>query len=270
MNDKEEFLNLAVETALKAGELLIDYLGNIECVEDKGVGDLVTEADRDSESLVVEAIKKALPDHGIVGEEGSGFNLNSEYCWLIDPLDATFNYAHGFPIFDVSIGLLKDGVPVVGAVYDPLRDKMFCASDGNGAYLNEDLLQVSDTPKLTPTALFAVSTAIVENELMPGTVKYMQKIFSNGSKCRSIGCAALSLCYTAEGVFDGYIDMDIKAWDIAASGLILLEAGGEFTYLSGEPVFPLKGEPKTYSNLRMNLLGTNGKIHGQILESMGK
>jgi myo-inositol-1(or 4)-monophosphatase len=273
------FLIIAKDIAKEAGNLLLEYYGNIDDFEYKGVGDVVTKADKESETLINNRLKAEFPEFSILGEEYGLLDLQSDYCWAADPLDGTSNYAAGLPIFSVSIALLYKGSPIIGVVYDPNIDLMYWGAKGEGAYLNDQTfsfpkrkslikkkrrgsfnerrIQVSNHTQLESISLFGASTDIIES--LPN---YLSKV----GKVRSLGSAAIHLSNVAAGYFDGCIDINTKLWDVAAGALILHEAGGTFTDYSGNPVFPLEKSSPAYHGQRIPFLATNGKIHQQALQ----
>jgi myo-inositol-1(or 4)-monophosphatase len=251
------FLTVAKDIAREAGGLLLAYYGNIDSFEYKGVGDVVTEADKESEKLINHRLKAAFPEFSILGEEYGLLDLQSDYCWAADPLDGTSNYTSRLPIFSVSIALLYKGSPIIGVVYDPNQDFMYCAAKGEGAFLNEQRIKVSNRTQIESISLFGAATDIIET--LPS---YLGKV----GKVRSLGSAAIHLANVAAGYFDGCIDVNTKLWDVAAGALILQEAGGAFTDHSGNLIFPLEKSSSAYHGHRIPFLATNGKIHPQALQ----
>lgn len=227
------FAKAASRIALEAGALLRDYYRKGVATEYKGDVDLVTEADRVSEKLIVERLHEAFPNHGIYGEEGTRSRLESGFRWYIDPLDGTTNFAHGFPVFCVSMGLelrtpslrpSEDGEIVAAVIYDPTRDELFTAEKGKGAYLNGACIHVSRTPVLAE-ALVATGFPSHKRHENPNIHFYHQfTLRSHG--VRRAGSAALDLAYTACGRFDAYWEFNLNPWDTAAGALLVTEAGG--------------------------------------------
>jgi myo-inositol-1(or 4)-monophosphatase len=250
------FLIVAQNIAKEAGNLLLEYYGNIDSFEYKGVGDVVTKADKESEILINNWLKAEFPEFSILGEEYGLLDLQSDYCWAADPLDGTSNYAAGLPIFSVSIALLYKGSPIIGVVYDPNQNLMYWGAKGEGAYLNGNRIQVNNHAQIESISLFGASTDIIES--LPN---YLSKV----GKVRSLGSAAIHLSTVAAGYFDGCIDVNTKLWDVAAGALILQEAGGTFTDYLGNPIFPLEKSSPAYHGQRIPFLATNGKIHQQAL-----
>lgn len=247
-------LATATVAAKSAGAVLRDHFGGVRQVAFKGTIDLVTEMDRRSEQIVVEHIRQAFPDHGILAEEGARIDSASGYLWVIDPLDGTTNYAHGYPQFAVSIGLEHAGEIVLGVVYDPLREELFSALRGEGAFLNGRKIAVSPTATLIRSLLatgFPYDRAVsaVNNlNCFNAMIMACQEIRRNGS-------AALDLCNLAAGRLDGYWEQKLRPWDVAAGSLIVREAGGAVTDLAGAP-YAIRGD---------FLVASNGAVHEQML-----
>lgn len=257
-----EVVEPASQIAREAGALLRDFYHKGVATEYKGDVDLVTEADRASEKLIVERLHAAFPAHGIYGEEGTRSHLESEYRWYIDPLDGTTNFAHGFPVFCVSMGLerrvaglpaSKDGEIVAGVVFDPLRDEMFTAVKGAGAFLNGTRIHPSRTPVLAE-ALVATGFPSHKRHLNPNIHFYHQfTLRSHG--VRRAGSAALDLAYTACGRLDAFWEFNLNPWDTAAGALLVTEAGGSMTGFDGS-AFQLNSK---------EVLATNGLIRDEML-----
>jgi myo-inositol-1(or 4)-monophosphatase len=249
MNDWE-LRQSTINIAQEAGVLLFERLGHHNRVEHKGVVDLVTEADKASERLLVERLHALLPEASILAEEGSGSQRASGLRWIVDPLDGTTNYAHGYPVFSVSIALERDGGIVLGVVLDPTRNECFTALRGHGAFLNGKPIQVSATPDLDAALLvtgfpYDVRTTERDN-LIP-----FRRFLKTAQAIRRGGSAALDLCYVACGRFDGYWEESLSPWDIAAGVLIVQEAKGRVTGYLG-------GAPDVESG---HIIATNGRIH---------
>jgi myo-inositol-1(or 4)-monophosphatase len=222
----------AVELALEAGALLRDYQAGEFTIEYKGAVDLVTDADKASEKLIADRIHETFPGHRLTGEEGArGVDASKEapFGWVIDPLDGTTNFAHHYPHFAVSICLEYLGEPVLGVVYDPMRDELFVATTGDGATLNGAPLKVNATGNLQQ-ALLATGFSYTVSEREEGTALWIA--FNNGAQgLRRDGAAALDMCWVAAGRLDGYFERPVNAWDIGAGVVIVREAGGEVSSL---------------------------------------
>lgn len=248
------YLETAVEIAREAGALLATYFERRVGFELKGEFDLVTVADRASEALVVERLRARFPGHSIVGEEGGGHESGSEYRWYVDPLDGTTNFAHGFPAFNVTLGLERAGEPIAGVVYDPVRDEMFSAERGGGAYLNNRRIHVSTTARLEHT-LLATGFPNRKRGKTPNIHFYHQLAMATHG-VRRTGSAALDLAYVACGRLDGFWEFGLSPWDMAGGRLLVAEAGGRYTDMHGAP-HTLGSE---------HLLADNGAVHEQLLE----
>lgn len=232
--NSDEFLAQAVDIAREAGAILRDRYGREHEVRYKGPVDLVTEADAASEALIAGRLRAAYPDHQLLAEEGAreaGDKSSSPYRWVVDPLDGTTNYAHGFPHFAVSIGLERDRAPLVGVVYDPLRDELFAAARGQGATLNGHPIQVSTTQQLLRSVLATGFSYDLQHRV--GQAAAWQAFLVRVQSLRQTGSAALNLCYVAAGRLDGYWERGIAPWDVAAGALIAMEAGASITDFDG-------------------------------------
>ncbi len=234
----EPMVVMAAKAAQKVGQEILRAHQNrhrLELnVESKGVDGLVTQIDRYAEELTIATLKESYPNHSYLGEEfgmQAGKGADSEWCWIIDPLDGTQNFVHGVPHFCVSIAVQKAGVTEHGVVYDPVRDELFTATRGRGAVMNQRRLQVTDR-KTIEGGLFTTGhpyERMVDGERMSFAAQHfksLQAICESGGQVRRTGSAALDLCYVAAGRFDGYFEMSIKPWDIAAGELIVTEARG--------------------------------------------
>ena len=259
----QDALDTAISLAHESGDLLMRYFKNVNYIQFKGVGDIVTEADRRSEELITSGIRSAFPEHVILGEEfgvSRGQNRRgSEYLWAIDPLDGTSNYASGMPIFSVSISLLHRGSPVLGVVHDPNRKWMIYAVKGRGAFLNGGRITVNSRKELSSVSLFGISADVIA-ALPP----FMARL----GKCRSLGSAALHICHVAMGIWDGCLDIKTHLWDVAAAALILQEAGGKFTDHNGQAYFPIPDRSPLLCGAEMPFLASNGLIHDEVLKFM--
>ncbi|MCP4568447.1 MAG: inositol monophosphatase [FCB group bacterium] len=244
---------LAKEMAFGAGDILRRGLKTKRQVKLKGRVDLVTEIDLKSEKYIKRQIGRAFPQHAILAEE-SGRNKNeSAYVWVVDPLDGTTNYAHGHPAFCVSIGLEVEERMVLGVIYDPLRDEMFYASSGGGAFLNRRRIAVSEENMLADS-LLATGFPYDIAETKIDNLDNFARLYKLSRGIRRGGSAALDICYLACGRFDGFWELKLHAWDTAAGLVIAREAGAKVTNFKG-------GE---YSIYNQQILATNGRIHRQI------
>ncbi|MCU1323762.1 MAG: inositol monophosphatase [Acidobacteriaceae bacterium] len=237
---KFEFAHVAEGIARQAGSLLRGFYEKGVTAEYKGDVDIVTEADRASEALIKQKLEVAFPGHGIYGEEGTREGLESEYRWYVDPVDGTTNFAHGFPAFCVILGLEKrpaglaadaDGEVVAGVIYDPLRDEMFSAEKGKGAWLNGKPIKVSKTAKLQES-LTATGFPSQKRHENPN-VHFYQQITLRSHGVRRVGSAGLDLAYVACGRLDGFWEFNLNPWDTSAGSLLVAEAGGTVTHFDG-------------------------------------
>jgi myo-inositol-1(or 4)-monophosphatase len=252
------FLATAIEAVLRAGEIQLAGLGRDVRVDKKGAIDLVTEIDLEIERDFRNMIAGRFPDHAVLGEEfGSTRDRNDAppYCWVFDPVDGTTNYAHGLPIFCSSLALEIDGEIAVGAVYDPTRRELFTAERGQGAWLNGRPLAVSSTTTMLDSLLVTGFHYGIQRD-PEELVSLFREFITKSRAVRRLGSAALDLCYVAAGRFDGYWESKIQPWDVAAGALIVTEAGGRVTTLTGDPFRSRAG----------SVLASNGHIHDLMLE----
>jgi myo-inositol-1(or 4)-monophosphatase len=250
----ESFKQIAIMAAKKAGLILKRKLGKKRRVGYKGIVNLVTEMDILAEKIIVSALQKHFPDHSILAEEQTSKKRFSPYQWIIDPLDGTTNYAHCFPIFCVSIALAKDGEPILGVVYDPTRDELFVTEKNKGARLNGRKLHVSSESNLS-RSLLATGFPYDIRESPINNFDHFYNFAIRAQAVRRAGSAALDLCYVAAGRFDGFWEMKLAPWDLAAGKLMVQEAGGMATDFFGKPL-GLSGK---------HVLASNGKIHKAML-----
>ncbi len=255
----EKYLELAKEAALDAGRALREGIDKIAWIEHKGEINLVTEMDIKSEALIKQKIGKAFPDHQFLAEESDVPEKRSRFRWIIDPLDGTTNYAHGFPMFCVSIALEVDGVVEAGVVYDPTRDELFTGVRGAGAALNGKPIHVSRETDLNG-ALLATGFPYDLRTSEANNLDHWNAMITRAQAVRRAGSAALDLCYTAMGRFDGFWELKLYPWDVAAGALFVEEAGGRVTDIVGGPF-------TVYSK---EILATNGGIHSQMAEILKK
>ncbi|PKN17910.1 MAG: inositol monophosphatase [Deltaproteobacteria bacterium HGW-Deltaproteobacteria-6] len=250
-----EFMDFAQKMAREAGKLLASKLTEQHQVHYKGTIDLVTEADKMSEELILTEISRLYPDHGILSEESAVKNEQAKMRWIIDPLDGTTNYAHGFPFFCVSIALEKEGAVVLGVIYDPVRDELFAASRACGAYLNGKKLRVSIVNDLS-RSLLATGFPYDIRVSPDNNLNFFSAMAVKAQAIRRPGAAALDLAYLACGRIDGFWELKLKPWDTAAGSLLVTEAGGTISDMRGGP-WRLKSP---------DLLASNGLIQEQMME----
>jgi myo-inositol-1(or 4)-monophosphatase len=230
-----EALNFAIATAQEAGTVLRDYYRSGVTVKYKGEIDLITEADHASEALILGRIRSAYPDCAILSEESGASTNSSPYVWIADPLDGTTNFAHGLPIFSVTMALLVNGVIEVGATYDPIYDELYTAQRGQGAFLNGERLHVSAVPTLDKALL--VTGFPYDRRTNPNNnIKQFTDFSLQAQGVLRLGSAALDLAAVAAGRLDGYWEFKINPWDIAAGVLMVTEAGGQVTMPDGSPL----------------------------------
>lgn len=249
-----EYLEFAAQTAREAGAILRLGFGRAEQIEYKGAVDLVTEFDRRSEAHILERIHTVYPEHQVRAEETGRSGRASEHEWLVDPLDGTVNFAHGFPIFAVSLALTRRGELQMGVVYDPMRDELFAAELGRGATLNGAPIRVSAERDLSKALLTTGFPYDVRTNPQNNFAEFIN-FYMRSQAVRRPGSAALDCCYVACGRCDGYWEYKMKPWDVGAGGLIVREAGGRVTTASGDEDF-LGAD---------SIVASNGHLHEQML-----
>ena len=252
------YLETSVEIAREAGALLSKYFERRVTFELKGEHDLVTEADRASEQLVIERLSSHFPSHSIVAEEGGGHIGSSEYCWYVDPLDGTTNFAHGFPMYNITMALEQSGELIAGVIFDPEHNELFTAERGSGAYLNNRRIRVSKVNRLENTLVATGFPSRKSHENVNIHFYYQLAMLTHG--VRRAGSAALDLAYVASGRLDGFWEFGLNPWDMAAGILLITEAGGKCSDMKGGPV-TLRGP---------HLVADNGLVHQQILDLFGE
>lgn len=252
-------VSLGLDLARRSGELILDGLGRTQQVRHKGAIDLVTEYDLRSEALIMEGIRRAFPSDAILSEE-AGASGDAEICWVIDPLDATTNFAHGVPHFCVSIACWAQDQSGFGVVFDPTRSELFHAVTGEGAWLNDRRLHVSSEASLAESFL-ATGFPYDIRSTSEDNLENFARMSRLGFALRRLGSAALDLAYVAAGRFDAYWELGLYAWDWAAGVLLVREAGGRVTTLDGNDSFPLG---------TASLIASNGRLHEEILAALGK
>jgi myo-inositol-1(or 4)-monophosphatase len=252
-NHSQDLIAPMQSMAREAGALLMSYFDRQIKIEYKGDADLVTVADRKSEALILERIRAQFPAHDVIGEEGTRIESGSDYKWYVDPLDGTTNFAHGFPVFCVSLGVRFLGRSAVGVIYDPTRDEMFSAEAGKGATLNGKPIHVSSTSRLSD-CLLGTGFPSHKRHKNPN-IHFYHQLTLRSHGVRRAGSAALDLCNVASGRFDGFWEFNLNPWDTAAGVVIAEEAGARITDFSGGP-FQLDSR---------ETLASNGLVHDQLL-----
>lgn len=262
--DLSSLSEFAIALACAGGQVLQYYWGKIQSVSDKDItGDLVTEADKESERTILALLQREYPQHEVLAEESANLDeasqklASSEFLWVIDPLDGTTNYSHHYPVVAVSVGLLYRGQPIVGAIYNPIQKELFQAAQGKGATLNGDPIQVSDTSSLA-TSLLATGFPYNRRTTQDNNYAEFCHLTHLTHGVRRGGAAALDLAYVAAGRLDGYWELGIKPWDIAAGIIIVKESGGVVTAYDGSPLDLFSGR----------ILASNGRIHKALVEEL--
>ncbi len=250
------FLEVAVEAAEEAGAIITEAANCPKNVSYKGEVDLVTETDKKSEAAILARLRHYFPRHAIVAEEtgASGADASAKYKWYVDPLDGTTNFAHGYPMFAVSIALLEDGEPLVGAIYNPVTREMFRAMRNEGAYRGDTRIRVSSVEKLAKSLL---ATGFPSHKRVQNpNIYYYWEFTLRSHGVRRAGSAALDLCSVACGQFEGFWEFGLKPWDTAAGILLVCEAGGRVSDFASGPYHPGDRE----------LLASNGLVHAEMQE----
>ena len=244
-------LNIGIRAARAAGEIIIRNLEQVSDIQvhEKGLNDFVSEVDKKAEAVIIDTILKAYPRHSILAEE-SGHSGEGDYQWIIDPLDGTTNYLHGFPQFAVSIGLKHGGNLEQAVIYDPMRQELFTATRGSGAYMNNRRIRVSKRKELNG-ALLGTGFPFGNNYKLEVFIKTFRALFPVAAGIRRAGAAALDLAYVASGRLDGFWEYGLKPWDMAAGALLIQEAGGIVTSINNDSNF-MKSD---------NILTANTKLH---------
>ena len=255
-------INLITRACMKASRSLIRDFGELENlqVSSKGPGDFVSSADKRTEKILIEELQKAHPEYGIITEETGIINkANKKNRWIIDPIDGTMNFLNGVPQFAISIGYEEDGEIKCGVIFNPIMNEMFCAEKGNGAYLNNSRIRVSNKKKIND-ALLATGGPNEASKIKEKIFSEYINVSSNVSNIRKFGSAALDMAYVACGRFDGYWQRELNYWDIAAGIIILKEAGGFVDFFEEDNRYPLK----------KNILASNSNIHSELKDLINK
>ncbi len=253
--DWTPYLQAAEQAARLAGDMLVQHRDSAREVSFKGAVDLVTNFDKRSQEIIVAHLSGLFPDHDFLAEEGLSKTAGSQFRWVIDPIDGTTNFAHGFPVYSVSIALQKNHETEVGVIFDPTRDEMFSAAGKQGAALNGRRITVSTTRELT-RSLLSTGFPYDIRESQENNLDHFSDFAVRAQAVRRCGSAALDLCYIACGRFDGFWELKLAPWDVAAGILIVLEAGGQVSDFRG-------GVPDIFGK---EIVASNGLIHDSLLQ----
>jgi myo-inositol-1(or 4)-monophosphatase len=258
-NQIDHILQAAGRAALEAGGIIRRLYGQPHQIRHKGMIDIVTEADLASEQAIIEMLGQELPGIAVMAEESKAEYSTSisGATWIIDPLDGTTNFAHGFPYFGVSIGYALDGVPLAGVIYCPMQDELFCACRGKGAWLNGSKITISSVADLQHS-LVATGFPYDVHGTLPQVIDTLRRVLPKVQDIRRAGAAALDLAYVACGRLDGFWEMNLKPWDTAVGAVLVEEAGGKLSDFSGGP----------FSLFKPEAVASNGLIHKQLVELM--
>ena len=262
MIDKQsELLQFAINLAKTAGEIHMQYFGNLSNIDNKSSKiDLVSNADIESNQYIVDSIQSKYPNHSILSEEINEYSGNSNYQWIIDPLDGTTNFVHNLPIFACSIGLKKNNKTILGVVYNPAANKCFYAEKGNGAFLNNKQINVTSSKTLSE-CLLSTGFPYKHDHKYDLLFKVFKEFYDESRGIRRLGAASLDLCFVAMGRFDGFYEYGLKAWDVCAGEIIAHESGALVTDWDGLNRVPDNG---------IRILATNKYIHDSMVKILCK
>ncbi|MBL7136037.1 MAG: inositol monophosphatase [Candidatus Marinimicrobia bacterium] len=252
---KEKLFNTALIAAQSSGKYIHEKLNTTLKIDYKGRANMVTQVDRNSEKIITDLIKENFPEHQILAEETTPVNNESLFKWIIDPLDGTTNFIHGFPYFAVSIALEYNDEIIMGVVLDPERNELFSAIKERGAYMNKKPIHVSSIKNLSASFL-STGFPYELNEYFYKNIELFRAFFEKSQDIRRVGSAAIDLCYVACGRFEGFWEFDLNPWDVAAGALIVTEAGGKMSDFSG----------RDFSIYEKQVLATNSLIEKEMLE----
>ena len=248
-------IDKVIQISKEAGEIIREGFGKSYSLEYKtNLSNFVTEIDKKSEAAIINFVKKEFPNHAVLAEESGEHKTTSEYLWVIDPLDGTSNFAHGLPIFSVSIGVQKNGETICGVVYDVMRDEIYTVEKGSGSFRNGKKLYVSTNDNLRKSMLVTGFPYDVEDN-PDYAIERFAAFLRASSAVRRLGSAAIDMCYVASGVFDGFWEVNLNPWDVCAGKLLVEEAGGIVTNFAGE-------KTDIFSK---QFLATNGKVHDSMI-----
>jgi len=253
-------INKIITIAEEAGKIIRDGFGKkLELEYKTNISDFVTNVDKTSERKIIDFLKKEYPTHNIFAEESGIQNKGSEYTWVIDPLDGTMNFAHGLPIFSVSIGVVKNSEIIAGVIYDVMNNSLYSAEKGSGAFQNDKKISVSKNSDLEKSLL---GTGFPYNikENPDFAIERFNKFLLNSRGVRRLGSAAIDLCYVANGTFDGFWEVNLQPWDMCAGMLLVQEAGGKITNFKNENI-------NIYTK---QLLASNSKIHDAMIKVLNE
>ena len=253
----DDLKRVALKAVKEGSAILMKYFGKIKSIDYKGEINLVTEADQRSEEVILSIIKDSYPNHRILAEETGESGNSSSFKWIIDPLDGTTNYAHGYPCFCVSLAIEYEEEVIYGAVYDPVKDELFTAEKGKGAFINGKAIKTSSTKQLDQSLLCTGFPYDVRDD-MDSNILNFRTFLMKAQAVRRDGSAALDLCHTAAGRFDGFWEQKLFPWDVAAGGLLVTEAGGKLTNFTGG----------IFSIYDKEIVASNGLIHDQMVEAL--
>ena len=258
-SDPQQFLDVAIEAAQQAGSYLLENQGKLlrEHIDEKNANDFVTYVDKGAEKIIIDHILARFPAHSILAEESGKSQQNSDFQWIIDPLDGTTNYIRNIPIYAVSIALQHHSELIAGVIFNPAEDELFCAAKDGGATLNKQQIRISETQDFSK-AFLATGFPHHAKRYLPPFTRSFHEIFYASAGVRRLGAAALDMCYTACGRFDGYWELGLHAWDIAAGSIIVREAGGIVTDFWGNNAFLDSGF----------LIAGNSTIHERIKSTL--
>jgi myo-inositol-1(or 4)-monophosphatase len=233
-DQKSEFLGTAFRAAMLAGDLIIENLGKLsqKDINTKAASDFVTRVDRESEDLIISTIKRKHPSHYFLAEESVKDNITNDYRWIIDPLDGTTNFIHSYPVFSISIALEHKGEVILGVVYDPLREELFTAEKGTGTFLNGQPVKTSSVKDLD-NGLIATGFPFRKKDLIDPYLNLFKNIFNQVSDIRRAGSAALDFAHLSCGRCDGFFELGLSPWDMAAGSILITEAGGVVSDFGG-------------------------------------
>jgi len=264
-NNKSEFLGTAFRAAMLAGDCILKNIGKIskEEIDTKQASDFVTRVDKESESLILSTIRKQYPDHHFLAEETVRDSDSGQYRWIIDPLDGTTNFIHSYPAFSISIALQDHGEIILGLVYDPLRNEIFSAEKGTGSYLNGNQVRISSNTELK-NSLIATGFPFRQKDVIDNYLALFKRIFYKVSDIRRAGSAALDFANLACGRCDGFFEIGLSPWDIAAGSLLITEAGGIVTDFGGGSDYLTTGNvvagiPEVHRELLKDVQGVFGQ-----------